>query len=242
MPGRVYIGTSGWSYDHWREIFYPRGVSSAKRLQYYCQHFSTVEVNATFYRLPKDSTFEKWRNETPEDFVLVLKGSKLITHNKKLKGVKKDVAQFLSGAQILGPKLGPILFQLPPSFKKNVNRLSSFLKILPEGFKYAIEFRNDTWSEPDVYGELKKHNVAYCIVSAPRLQCNVEVTADFAYVRFHGRTQWYSYLYSRDEIKEWAGRIAEMIQKGTDVYAYFNNDFEGYAVRNAAELKKFLAD
>jgi len=241
MAGKAFIGTSGWSYDHWREVFYPKGVSAAKRLQYYCRRFDTVEVNATFYRLPKDSTYEKWRNETPDDFVFALKGSKLITHNKKLKGVKKDVGRFLSGAQILGAKLGPVLFQLPPSFKKNVNRLSSFLKILPEGFRCAIEFRNDAWNDKEVYKELKKHKVAYCIVSAPGLGCNVEVTADFAYIRFHGRTKWYSYLYSREEIKEWAGRIAEMTKDGTDVYAYFNNDFEGYAVRNAADLKKLLA-
>jgi len=240
MSGKPFVGTSGWSYDHWKEIFYPAGLASAKRLGHYSEHFNTVEVNATFYRLPRDTTFEKWRTGTPEDFVFALKASKLITHNRKLRGVKPDVSRFLAGAQILGGKLGPILFQLPPSLKKNVRKLSSFLKLLPKGCRFAVEFRNDTWSDDEVYDALRKSGAAYCIVSAPGLGSNVTATADFAYVRFHGSKKWYAHLYAREELKWWAGRLKRFLKEGMDVYAYFNNDFEGYAVRNALELKKML--
>ena len=240
MSGKLFIGTSGWSYDHWRDIFYPAGLASAKRLEYYSRHFNTVEVNATFYRLPRDTTFEKWRTGTPDDFVFALKASRLITHNKKLRGVKPDVSKFLAGAQILGGKLGPILFQLPPSLKKNVRKLSSFLRLLPKGCRFAVEYRNDTWADDEVYDILEDSGVAYCMVSAPGLASIVKATADFAYVRFHGSKKWYAHLYTWQEISWWAKHLENFLKDGIDVHAYFNNDFEGYAVRNATELRKML--
>jgi uncharacterized protein YecE (DUF72 family) len=197
-------------------------------------------VNSSFYRIPYENVVKGWYNKTPDDFLFALKAPKLITHTRKLVGVEEPLSWFLERAKLLREKLGSILFQLPPSMKKNERKLEEFLSILPHGFSWVFEFRNDSWSEESVFRLLEKYKAAYCIVSAPHLQTHLKVTSSFAYVRFHGITGWYTYNYSDDDIRWWAERIRELSSSVDAVYAYFNNDFQCFAVDNARKLKELL--
>lgn len=234
------IGTSGWSYEHWRGVFYPEDLKNKDWLSFYTQTFSTVEVNSTFYHMPQEKTVDAWRDSTPDNFVFSLKMNRLVTHQKRLRGVNFLVKQFLDAASRLEHKLGVVLHQIPPSIGKDIPLLASFLKLLPKEMKHAVEFRDESWSDDETFELLRSENVAYCIVSAPQLETHFRATAPFAYIRMHGAGGWYATRYTHKQLSEWARKIMELARNGCDGYVYFNNDYAGYAVQNAITLRELL--
>jgi len=238
---KLYIGTSGFSYSHWENnVFYPKGLAKAKQLEYYSQHFETVELNNPFYHLPPPKTFAGWYQRTPKDFLFTTKASRYITHIKKLKEVKEPWQRFINNAKELRQKLGPILFQLPPGWQANPKRLEKFLKILPSKYQYSFEFRHQSWFAPEIYQLLKKHQVALCLADSSRWPCQEEITADFIYLRFHGAGSLYSSKYTAQELKNWAKKIKKWQKQTKEIFVYFNNDYGGYAIKNAQTLKKLF--
>ncbi len=235
-----HIGTSGWHYAHWRGGFYPEGISKAKWLEFYAAHFNTVEVNNSFYRLPSEDTFANWYESSPPHFRFAVKVSRFITHIKRLKDAEEAVEKFITRARVLGEKLGPLLYQLPPSLHRDDGRLESFVSILPRGMEHVFEFRHQSWFEEGVLETLHKYNVGFCIFDMPSLSCPLAVTADFAYIRFHGSSSLYSSCYSDEELLDWAGRLASLAANLKTVYIYFNNDVEGFALKNAVTLRGLL--
>ena len=238
---QIRIGTSGWHYRHWLGRFYPSGLKPAQMLAYYVQHFDTVELNNSFYRLPNVSALECWRDSTPADFCFALKGSRFITHNKKLKEPENALENLLPRAEVLGRKLGPVLFQLPPSWKKNLERLEAFLTALPRRHRYAFEFRETSWLGPELYALLRRFNAAFCIYELAGYRSPVEVTADFVYLRLHGPGEKkYQGSYSDATLREWATKVRYW-SHSCDVFAYFDNDQLGYAAANARSLRALVA-
>jgi uncharacterized protein YecE (DUF72 family) len=250
QKGKIFIGTSGWVYSHWIGKFYPKNLPSVKRLEFFSRYFNTAEVNYSFYHLPRPSTYKKWYSQTPKGFVFAVKASKFITHVKRLKEVKEPWDQFLENAINLKEKLGPILFQLPPSFKadsENIKRLKDFLKLLkgylsttPYSLRYAFEFRHKTWLDEKIYKLFQKYNISWVIADSSRYPKAEVVTADFVYVRMHGPGALFASKYSNKELEDLAEKIKKWQKEKKDVYVYFNNDFYGYAVENAKFLKKIL--
>lgn len=237
---KVYIGTSGWVYQHWRGIFYPMELHGTKWLAFYADHFQTVELNASFYRLPTENAFRAWATNAPGGFVFAVKASRFVTHVKKLKDVAGAIENLLARARLLGPKLGPILYQLPPGWNCNLERLTDFLAILPTDLRHAFEFRNSTWLTEPVYEALEQHGAALCIISLPEYPVVLRITAPFVYIRLHGAQALYGSRYSDRELAWWAEQIAASRDEGRDVYVYFNNDAFGYAVENAFTLRRML--
>lgn len=238
---KVRIGTSGWHYKHWLGVFYPEGTRASDMFQFYARSFDTVEINNSFYRLPTANTFDNWRESSPPKFCYAVKGSRFITHMKKLKDPQSSSAKFFLAADRLGKKLGPILFQLPPRWKMNLERLEEFLQTLPPEHEYAIEFRDESWLVREAYDLLRKYNAAFCIHDFADMRVPLEITADFTYIRFHGPTSakyWGSY--PDRELRAWADRIKSWRRDLSSVYAYFNNDPEGAAVKNALTLKQLV--
>jgi uncharacterized protein YecE (DUF72 family) len=237
---KYYIGTSGWHYDHWRHRFYPDKLPKAKWLDFYSRHFTTVELNNTFYRLPSEEAFTNWYRSSPANFAFAVKVSRFITHIKRLKDSREPLDNFLERAKILSEKLGPLLYQLPPSMHRDDKRLESFLSILPAGAKHTFEFRHQSWLDDGVFAILRQHNVGLCVFDMPDLTCPLVATADFAYIRFHGSSELYSSLYSDEELMGWAKRLAGLAPEVKEVYIYFNNDTEAFAVKNAVTLGDYL--
>jgi len=194
----------------------------------------------SFYRLPSEDAFTGWRQPTPADFTFAVKVSRFITHIKRLKGTEEAVGKFISRAKILGEKLGPLLYQLPPSMHRNDGVLESFISTLPEGMRHVIEFRHPSWLEEGVFRTLHNYNVGLYVFDMPDFRCPVVATADFAYVRFHGSTGLYSSCYSDEELAAWAKRLAGVAANLKAMYIYFNNDAEAYAVSNAKTLGEYL--
>ena len=211
-------------------------------LSYYAERFSTVELNNSFYHLPKPPALESWRDTTPPHFCFAVKGSRFLTHMKKLKDAERGLARFLEAVEILGPKLGPILFQLPPNWEVDLARLESFLALLPPYHRYAFEFRNPTWECEPVYALLRARNIGYCAFHLAGYQSPVLITANFAYIRLHGPGGKYQGSYSDEALAEWAGRIREWASSLTAVYVYFDNDDSGYAAFDATRLKTLTAN
>ncbi len=246
--GNVWIGTSGWIYPHWGDgVFYPADLKQHDWLDFYARHFATVEVNNSFYRLPSKEVFEAWHKQTPPHFLFAVKGSRFITHMKKLKDPETSTAKFLQNVSGLKEKLGVILFQLPPFWKLNLERLSDFLEYLKEqkivpGVRIALEIRNPSWHTPELHRVLARHNVALVFADWPDLDVRDPVTADFVYVRRHGPTWLYSSGYSDEHLRELADQIVNWVDSGRDVFVYFNNDAGGYAVENARQLQQFIAE
>jgi uncharacterized protein YecE (DUF72 family) len=239
---RVHIGCSGWVYPHWRERFYPRDVPQRAWLDYYAKHFDTVEINNTFYRLPKPSAVEGWVEHSPPGFVFAVKASRYLTHIKRLKTLDPYVDRFYEPLETLvkSEKLGTLLWQFPPNFQRDTDRLSRALRELPAG-RHAFEFRHESWFNNEVYDLLSEHGVALVIgdessrwISTPHVR-----TTDWTYLRFHHGSRGRHGNYSAAEIETWARRISQW-RRDTEVYAYFNNDWEGYAIRNAKRLKELL--
>ncbi len=240
MPGALRIGTSGWHYKHWKGTFYPENLPAPKMLDFYVQHFDTVEINNSFYKLPSEQALAAWRDGAPRGFLFSAKGSRFLTHMKKLKDPEEGVARFMERIETLGPKLGPILFQLPPFWNVNVERLEAFLGALPRGRRYGFEFRNDTWHTPEVYGVLRRHNAAFCAWELAGVRSPVEITADWTYVRLHGPAGPYQGNYHHDVLVQWAGQIRRWRRRLRAVHVYFDNDQEGFAAHNARELRQLV--
>jgi uncharacterized protein YecE (DUF72 family) len=238
--GKMYIGTSGWHYKHWKGVFYPDAIKAGNQFSFYAEHFQTVEINNSFYKLPEASTFRAWRKAAPKRFLFAVKASRYITHMVKLKANKQSLRKFFTRVVKLEEKLGPILFQLPPRWKVNTERLAAFLSQLPSGHRYAFEFRDPTWYTNEVLELLKKWNCAFCIYHLERHRSPLEVTADFVYIRLHGPGNKYQGSYNSRALKTWAERCKEWLKSKKDVYIYFDNDQAGYAVRNAEQLQKMM--
>ena len=236
----IRIGTSGWHYGHWAGPFYPADLPKDKWLEYYAQHFDTVELNSTFYHLPKPQFLKRWHNLTPKNFLYAIKASRYITHIKKLKDVSEELTRFLDLAALLGRKFGPVLYQLPPSLRKDINRLESFIKFLPKKQPAVFEFRHESWYCEDTYKLLRRFGVGFCIHDLPGLESPRIITSDIIYVRFHGPTDRYAGCYSKSKLANWAKWLKDQAKDVRSIYVYFNNDEAAYAVRNAKELKKLL--
>lgn len=239
MSPKIHIGCSGWQYDHWKGLFYPEEFPKKEWLDHYKKHFNTVEVNASFYHLPAKSTFDKWKKEAGKNFLFTVKGSRFVTHIKKLNEPVESVKKFYDHAVFLGNKMGAVLWQLPPGLHANEDKLENFCKALDNNFKNVIEFRHSSWFDEKYYKILKKHKVGICIVSAYGIPEEFLTTSPVAYVRFHGlQSNWYKYNYSDKELKEYSKKIIKL--NGKEIYIYFNNDFEAHAIHNALKLKGIL--
>ena len=237
----VWIGCSGWNYKHWRERVYPAGLPARLWLEHYAGLFDTVEVNNTFYRLPSQAAVANWVEQSPPGFVFAVKASRYLTHVKRLRDLGPGVEAFYERIEPLvrSPKMGPVLWQLPPRFPRDEERLSDALTRLPPG-RHCFEFRDPTWFAPDVYALLRAHDAALVIGDNPsRPYQTFEVTADWTYVRFHYGRRGRNGNYSERELEEWAERI-DGWRRTLEVFAYFNNDWEGYAVKNGLSLRRRL--
>jgi len=242
MMKKIYIGTSGFLYEHWGGgVFYPRQLRQKDWLQHYCKYFDNVELNVTFYRLPTAEAFLGWYKKTPKNFTFAVKGSRFITHIKRIKDCKEPLKLFFSRAKNLKEKLGVVLWQLPPSFKADAKRLEKFLIDLKKyKYRHAFEFRNKTWLCDEVFKMLKKYNASLCLSDYPGCVIEGPITADFVYVRRHGISSLYGGCYSREMLQQDAANIKKWRRQGKTVFEYFNNDACGYAVRNALELKDIV--
>jgi uncharacterized protein YecE (DUF72 family) len=238
----IRIGCSGWNYQHWRNgVFYPPRLPPRRWLEFYAQHFDTVEVNATFYRLPRESAVANWARESPPEFLFAVKMSRYVTHIKRLRDLPPSIELFYSRIRPLvgSPKFGPMLWQLPGTFHRDDERLRQALEQLPAG-RHCFEFRHESWFVDDVYDLLRSHGVALVIGDTPTRPFQTrELTADWTFIRFHRGTRGRNSNYSERELEEWAGRLEGWAERA-DVYAYFNNDWNGYAVRNGLWLKRRL--
>jgi uncharacterized protein YecE (DUF72 family) len=239
--GKLYIGTSGWHYKHWRGKFYPADLKAEEQLDYYLTFFDTVEINNSFYRLPSRETFLKWYIDTPSKFLFSVKASRYITHMKKFNGSEEALDVFLSNAEALAEKLGTVLFQLPPGWKINPERFDNFLSMLPRGGRFVFEFRNSSWYNAEIYAMLRKRNCAFCIYELGGHASPLMVTADFVYIRLHGPGDKYQGSYQDDCLKKWAEHLLQWRDAGKDVYIYFDNDQEAFAVFNALSLKDLVS-
>jgi uncharacterized protein YecE (DUF72 family) len=237
----IRIGTSGYHYKHWLGRYYPEGMKASEMLKHYLRDFDTVELNNTFYQLPNESTFDAWRKNTPSDFLYAVKGSRFITHMIKLKDAQRGLTNFMPRAERLRGKLGPILWQLPPGWKVNVERLEEFLSLLPKEHRYTVELRNETWMTDAVLEVLHKYNAAFCIYELAGYHSPIELTADWTYIRLHGPTAFkYQGSYSDEQLAGWADRIRAWSKKLKGIYVYFDNDDSAYAVYNAMTLKRMV--
>jgi len=236
----VHIGTSGWHYKHWAGPFYPGEMNEKEFLDYYAERFHTVEINNSFYNLPETKTLRQWRDTVPKKFIFSVKASRYITHMKKLKDPKKSLSTLLKRLKSLGDKMGPILFQLPPKWNINVERLRSFLDTLPEKNRYAFEFRDKSWFEQEVYEALTEYNAGFCIYELAGTVSPLEVTADFIYIRLHGPGDAYEGSYRKKTLRDWAGNISKWKRDGKTVYCYFDNDQAGYATKNSLALQEII--
>jgi len=240
MDVRARVGCSGWQYKHWRGHFYPAALPRKAWLEHYAEHFDTVEINNTFYRLPEASSFQEWRRRAPRGFEYAVKASRFLTHMKKLKDPQVPIARFFERAQYLGPALGPVLFQLPPRWPLNMERLQELLAALPPRRRYAIEFRDPSWYADEVLARLAARRVALCLHDMTGSASGKLVTGPFVYVRFHGShgVRKCSGTYSENVLDGWAEWLSDRLRAGLPVYAYFNNDAEGHAPRDAVRLRE----
>ena len=237
------IGTSGWSYRHWHGgVFYPEDLKRGTELEFYAQHFDTVEINSSFYHMPQDKTMRGWARRVPDGFTYSLKASRFITHMRRLADIDDAVGLLVSRARLLGDKLGVLLFQLPPSFRCDLATLRAFTEKLPDDLRATFEFRHDSWFCDAVYEVLADRNAALTIADAPRYPCVERVTADFVYVRLHGHEKLYASEYTPEQLAGWAAKARTWLADGRDVYAYFDNDAMGYAVGNAKQLRGVLTN
>ena len=238
----IYIGCSGFSYKHWKERFYPSKIPQRQWFEYYCTKFNTVELNSTFYRLPNEKTVLSWYNRSPENFAFSVKASRFITHIKRLKDCKVELENFFEVISPLDKKLKVILWQLPPSFKVNIEVFNNFLNMLTKynNIKYVFEFRHKSWLTEDIYSLCNKFNICICIADYPEFLKNPPITANFLYVRRHGKGGRYNTLYTRQELEDLSKFIKDNKDSISEAYIYFNNDFNAYAPQNAQELIEII--
>jgi uncharacterized protein YecE (DUF72 family) len=236
----IRIGTSGWFYDHWRGRFYPEDLPKSDWLCYYAKRFDTVEINNTFYHLPKEQTLQKWHNLAPKGFLYTVKANRYITHIKKLKDTKDEVSRFFGRVEILEEHLGPILYQLPPTLRKNLDLLGSFLQLLPRGRLAVFEFRNESWYTQETFDLLAESAAGFCIHDLGGEETPRIITGNVIYIRFHGTSGRYAGNYSKPMLTKWAKWINENRKYVRAVYAYFNNDSLGHAIANARTLRSLV--
>lgn len=238
----AWIGTSGWSYDHWEHVLYPPGTPPARRLALYTQEFDTVELNASFYRWPRNVSFASWRRRLPPGFRMSVKAPRGLTHAKRLYAPDVWVDRIAASWHELHDRRAVLLVQLPPTLERDDARLEYFLSRLPWWVPVAVELRHPSWLDEAVFGLLERHGAAYCVMSGAGLPCVLRATAPFVYVRLHGPDHEHLYggSYSEEDLAWWADRIREWEGAGREVYAYFNNDGGGNAVRNARTLRTLL--
>jgi uncharacterized protein YecE (DUF72 family) len=237
----LFVGTSGWQYPHWRRLFYPQELAQRAWLPFFAERFQTVEVNNTFYNLPEGSVFEHWRETTPDDFVFAVKMSRYVTHLKRLRDPAEPVQRFMERARGLGPKLGPVLIQLPPRYGANVPLLEDTLRLFDASVRVSVEFRDDSWFNADTRDLLERHRVALCLADSPRRRQPSWRTAPWGFVRFHEGEGPHAPGYERAALARWVARIAELWSAAEDVYVYFNNDTAGYAIKDATTFARLAA-
>ena len=240
MIGRAWIGTSGWAYRHWRGVLYPEEVPSNQWFSYYAREFDTVELNNTFYHLPRPATVQRWHDLAPPDFRFAVKASRLITHQRRLRDCAEPLQTFFGAITPLGKHLGPVLYQLPPGLHADLERLQAFAALLPAGHLHVFEFRHRSWFTKAIHNFLLEHELIFCIHDWSRLEVPHWATGPAVYVRFHGTTGRYAGGYDEATLREWAERIHRWMDEGRDVYVYFNNDIGGHAVQNARTLKSLI--
>lgn len=238
--GKLHIGTCGWHYKHWTGPFYPVGTKSTTMLERYAARFSSVEIDSSFYRLPSAESLQRWKAETPGNFSFTCKASRYITHMKKLKDPEQILPAFLERMSTLGDKLKVVVFQLPPRWRCNLERLERFLAALPQGRRYAFEFRDESWFNSEVYDALRKHNAAFCIYDLGGRRSPLAVTSNFVYLRLHGPAEPYAGAYSSRHLARLAALIRDWRQDDLDAFIFFDNDAEGHAPRDALKLKAML--
>lgn len=239
MAGDIRIGCSGWSYPHWRKRFYPEKLPAREHFAFYAGHFDTVELNNSFYRQPPRERFAAWRDQAPPGFVFAVKGSRYVTHIKRLAIEQKSIDIVVEPALGLGDKLGPILFQLQANFRLDLERLERFVAMLPKDLRFTLEFRHDSWLVPAAFELLRAHRIALCIPDHPKMPKSFEITSDFTYIRMHLPPR--SLGYGERALQPWAQRILEWSGQSLDVFVYFNNDMEGNAINDARTLISLVA-
>lgn len=235
---RIHVGTSGWYYDHWRGCFYPDNLSKNEFLDFYSKHFPTLEINSSFYQLPPGKLLIKLRDTVPDSFVFSVKANRYITYTKKLKDARVSLAPFLKRMDLLGEKLGPILFQLPPQWSFNCERLSQFLKSLPAGYRYAFEFRDASWFHPEIYDLLNAHNAALGIFQVGSKTSPQIITADFIYIRLQGPKLMREY--DPEVLSAWAETLLDFAGRGQELFCYFDGDEAGCPAREGLKLKRLI--
>lgn len=241
-PPEFFIGTSGWTYDHWLGCFYPQGLARSRWFDYYAAHFNSVEVNATFYRTFQNQTYLNWKARAPQGSGYVLKAPKTITHRKMLRDVEADIQAFCQSAALLGEKFEMILLQVAPNLPFDIGLLRSALLAFTDPTRVAVEFRNERWVNPETEHLLSTVGATFCNADSPRQKLTSILTSDRAYLRLHGRKHWYSTDYFVEELQEITALTHELTVRGArHVYIFFNNDFGGYAPANALTLQNLLA-
>jgi uncharacterized protein YecE (DUF72 family) len=239
---KIQIGTSGWYYPHWQSRFYPDNLPKTKWLTWYATHFSCVELNNSFYRLPRKETIRQWVEQTPADFVFAVKANRLITHMKKLRNCKDTLDRFVDTIACFENKLGPVLFQLPPHWHINADRLEIFLEMLPRNLGYAFEFRDATWYDEKIYRLLLKYRIAFCLFDLAHFRSPEALTSDIIYIRLHGPDDAYCGSYSIESLKEWAQKIINWNAENRLVYLFFDNDQNGYAAENTRMIRHLCSE
>ena len=236
----IHVGTSGWHYEHWQNVFYPEELSGRDRLSYYAGRMNTVEINNSFYQLPAPETLARWRKSVPRHFLFAVKANRYITHMKKLNDTQKALSAFLQRIDSLEESLGPILFQLPPRWGFNPVRFQAFLKLLPADYRYAFELPDRSWQNPEAYELMKKFSVAFCIYDLDGFLTPKTITTEFIYIRLHGPDAPYEGNYSQSILSGWAGAFSSWSNQGKEIFCYFDNDQAGYAPQNALSLYRMV--
>lgn len=240
---RYWVGTSGWNYNHWKRRFYPQDLPSSRWLSFYTAHFPTVELNYSFYREPSEGSWDTWRETAPEGFRFAVKAHRYLTHRRRLAEPEASLERVVKNARRLGPRLGPLLYQMPPNFHRtpeNVQRLEYFLSLLPPDLQHSFEFRHESWFVEETLEQLRRQRAGFCAFHREGFECPLAATASFAYLRFHGSEPRYGGNYTDQALREWAGDIRALAAEVDDFYIYFNNDPNAYAVHNALTLARML--
>ncbi|MCF7668594.1 MAG: DUF72 domain-containing protein [Verrucomicrobia bacterium] len=237
---KLFVGTSGWAYRSWEGSFYPERLPKTRQFEFYSSRFGCVEINATFYRLPSQRMIDSWSSKAPEGFKFAVKGSRFITHIKRLKDVNEPLSEFIRRVKPLGSSLGPVLWQLPPSLKFDAQRLDAFLQLLPREFGQAVEFRDPSWLNDETFQILDRYNASCVTISSMAMPADYTVTGSFAYLRFHGLEGGFKHDYSEEELSPFAEFAREQLSGNRTVYAFFNNDAMGRAPKNAQKFIEMI--
>ncbi len=240
MNNKIHIGTSGWQYKEWKGQFYPESINNEKMLEKYHESFSTVEVNNSFYQLPAEDTLNNWSEQTDDDFIFAMKANRYITHMKKLNEPQEALEKMFDRFDVIDPKIGVILFQLPPNWNSDPDRLKKFCDLLSEKYRYSFEFRNDTWYNDDIYEILNTYNCALCINDIDGKLSPMKFTTDFTYIRLHGPNERYKGSYSNEQLSNWKENIENSLKETNEIFCFFNNDTNAHAPHNAEKLKNLF--